>query len=79
MRPLARYAALVVGSAAYWAGALFLVLFMSWVVGGDCGLEQTDAGLEACAQEKRWAVAGTLAVVATGYFFVVRTVLRSRR
>lgn len=78
MKPVALYAAWVLGSAAYWAVALFLVLFMSWVVGGDCGLEQSDAGLAACAQEKRWAVVGTLAVVAIVYIIAVRAVIRHR-
>ncbi|PNQ74230.1 hypothetical protein BA950_14215 [Erythrobacter sp. SAORIC-644] len=78
MRPTARYLSWALGSATYWAVALFLVLFMSWAIGGDCGLEQTEAGLKACAQEKRWVVTGSLAVAATVYIIAVRAILGCR-
>lgn len=79
MRPVARYFVWTLGSAAYWAISLSLVLLVSWVVEGDCGLEQTDTGLRACGQEKRWAVVVSFVVFALAYIVGVRAILRRSR
>ena len=60
----ARYIAWTLGSGVYWAISLFLILLVSWVVGGDCVLERTDTGLRACGLEKRWAVVISFVVFA---------------
>lgn len=79
MRQAARYMVWTLGSAAYWAAALSLTLFASWVVGGDCGLERTDAGLFACGQEKRWAVITCVVAFAIVYIAGVRAVMKRSR
>lgn len=79
MRPVARYIVWMLGSGAYWAISLSLVLLASWVVGGDCGFEQTDTGLRARGQEKRWAVFISFVVFAIAYIAGVRAVLRRNR
>jgi hypothetical protein len=79
MKPVARFIVWTLGSGAYWAISLSLVLLLSWVFGGDCGLEQTDMGLKACGQEKRWAVVVSFVVFAIAYIAGVRAVLRRKR
>ncbi len=79
MKSVARYIAWALGSAAYWAISLFLVVLMSWVVGGDCGLEQADTGLRACTQEKRWTVVIGLVVFAIVYIAGVRAAFKRGR
>lgn len=79
MRPVARYIVWTLGSGAYWAISLSLVLLVSWVVGGDCGLEQTDTDLRAYGQEKRWAVVVSFVIFAIAYIAGVRAILRRNR
>jgi hypothetical protein len=40
---------------------------------------QTQAGLAECAEQKKWGVFDSLAVVATGHLIIVRAIVRHRR
>lgn len=74
-----RYIAWIVGSAVYWTAALYVVVSVTWSVGGDCSLEQSPADIGACLREQRWFLIVVLAAMAMVYVFGVRAVTKWRR
>ena len=58
---------LAIGTIVYWFLAFWVVALLLQITVGDCGVEETQVGLEECLAEQRQAL-GVLAALSLAFY-----------